>query len=90
MKHDRAQIRRQRKRHIKRKEKILKSFYTVEEYKKYHASLKPGKLSKGKIHCGCPLCKPYKHNYYESITNQKKINECNDKIKDYWEDDKNG
>lgn len=87
MRHNRAQIRKERIRHIKRKERILKSYYSSEEYEKYHSSLKAGKLSKGKIHCGCPLCKPYKHHYYESATNQKKLDKFNRKMDDYIEDE---
>lgn len=42
-----------------------------------------GKYDKGKIHCGCPLCKPYK-GYYPSWK-QKRINKDTKLLRKEWE-----
>ena len=41
-----------------------------------------GKYAKGKIHCGCKLCKPYK-GYYPSEKTEKLNNIAKDKMRDY-------
>lgn len=84
VRHDRRQVRKERILHIKKKENILKTFYTKADYEKYHRTLTTGKLSKGKVHCGCPLCKPYKYHYYESAQNQKKLDKCKDMMNDFY------
>jgi len=52
----------QRKRAIARKSEILRELHGPCEPDLYTGG-KPGKLSKGKIHCSCPLCraKTYDH-----------------------------
>lgn len=55
----------QRNKHIKKKLRIMRNWCSAEEFEKWYD--KPtfkGKLNKGKIHCGCPLCKPWKYPPY--------------------------
>lgn len=51
---DRAYLRDVRKRKIQRKKHISRSVYGLDWYQH------DGQYSKGKIHCGCGLCKPSK------------------------------
>jgi len=44
-----------------------------------------GKYDKGKIHCGCPLCKPYK-GYRPSGKNELENFKANLAIKEYYEE----
>lgn len=62
MKRDNGYYRYQRKRTIRRKDRILHFWGSDEEV----ASWGPkGRLSKGKIHCSCPLCR---HKSYDDPT----------------------
>ena len=55
MNRDRAYYRYQRKRHIRRKIRILKGYgeWCIAGWMRGQ----PGRLVKGKIHCSCPLCR---------------------------------
>ena len=64
--HNRSQIRHNNFKHIKRKEKILKNVYdggflyeNRHGYGWYYVFTngQPHRLSKGKIHCSCPMCR---------------------------------
>ena len=50
--------------HTKRKCDIIKHVYQS-NYMKHNGSF----YNKNKVHCGCPLCKPYKH-YPEKSTKE--------------------
>lgn len=43
-----------------------------------------GKYSKGKIHCGCGLCKPTKRYKYPSFTTQKELEKYHSELKEYY------
>lgn len=58
MKRDRAYYRYQRRKHIERKKKIIKRVSGVGN-DPYWIYKHEGELSKGKIHCSCPLCRFY-------------------------------
>lgn len=71
-----AYYRMQRRNHIARKQRIIKeqnNYWHVD-----HASM----LSKGKIHCSCPLCR---HKSYDSPKIQDRRNSAamDSKIQDY-------
>ena len=55
MNRDRAYYRYQKKQHVKRKLGILRRI-GGEEYVRAWCRDRPGYLSKGKIHCSCPMC----------------------------------
>ena len=56
MNQDRGYYRRQRKRTIQRKERILGFWGSPEEVESWERGAK-GRLAKGKIHCSCPMCR---------------------------------
>lgn len=56
MKKDRAYLRYQRNRAIRRKEGILRRL-GGEDYVQAWEHGAPGRLAKGKIHCSCPICR---------------------------------
>ncbi len=56
MNRNRGYYRRQRKRTIQRKERILGFWGSPEEVESWERGAK-GRLSKGKIHCSCPICR---------------------------------
>ena len=56
MNRDRGYYRRQRKRTIQRKERILGFWGSPEEVESWERGAK-GRLAKGKIHCSCPMCR---------------------------------
>ena len=62
MKRDRGYYRSQRKRTIQRKERILHFWGSSEEVTAWERGAK-GRLSKGKIHCSCPLCRRKSYDY---------------------------
>ena len=66
LKRDRAYYRWQRKRTIKRKLALLKRI-GGDEYVQAWTHGKPGRLTKGKIHCSCPMCRVKS---YDNISNQ--------------------
>lgn len=53
----RAYTRYQRKRHINRKKRII---HNMDDYWPYRYE---GMLSKGKIHCSCPICRLKSYEY---------------------------
>lgn len=76
MDRDRRYRRCQRRAHIKRKVRLLKSIDWL---------MKPkciGKLSKGKIHCSCPLCTA-KYKRLPSITDERKIQNYESQLEDF-------
>ena len=56
MNRDRGYYRRQRKRTIQRKERILGFWGSPEEVESWERGAN-GRLAKGKIHCSCPMCR---------------------------------
>lgn len=56
MSRDRAYYRKQRVRSIKRKKGICKRIGGNDLVRAWSRD-KPGRLSKGKIHCSCPMCR---------------------------------
>ena len=56
MKRDRAYYRMQRRRAISRKISVLEQVQGKESVQAWTRG-SPGRLSKGKIHCSCPLCR---------------------------------
>ena len=87
----------QRKRHIKHKKNIChhQTMHPtfINEYGRNRADLSrevpmewyehDGQYDKGKVHCGCKLCKPYK-GYYPSGKDERLRNIARDKMRD-WE-----
>ena len=86
----------QRSKHIKRRKSICNKkmithpFIKVDGRNKADYSIDipfdwykhNGQYSKGKIHCGCPLCKPYK-GYYPSEKQEREDQIVKDKFRDY-------
>ena len=72
MKRDKAYFRYQKKKHIQRKVGILKRI-GGEEYVRSWSRGQPGRLSKGKIHCSCWMCRT--KSYDEPNHGDKKANE---------------
>ena len=72
MKRDKAFFRYQKKKHIQRKVGILKRI-GGEEYVRSWSRGQPGRLSKGKIHCSCWMCRT--KSYDEPSHGDKKANE---------------
>ena len=72
MKRDKAFFRYQKKKHIQRKVGILKRI-GGEEYVMAWSRGQPGRLSKGKIHCSCWMCRT--KSYDEPSYGDKKANE---------------
>ena len=62
MNRNRSYYRKQRKRVIRRKERILLRL-GGEEYLKGWAHGAVGRFAKGKIHCSCPLCRLKSYEY---------------------------
>lgn len=75
----------QRKRHIKRKLNKIKTWYSKEEFEKWFNNPEfAGKLDKGKIHCSCPLCKPWKYPPYpEKVKYAAREKEAKKEIKNF-------
>lgn len=82
--HSRVHIIKQRKRHIKRKIRILKDIHGKEIFNKVFKDIPKGKFSKGKIHCGCYLCKPYKYDDSKTISDMRKIESAKQMEKEYY------
>lgn len=82
MKRDRGYYRRQRKRTIQRKDRILGFWGSPEEVKSWERGAK-GRLDKGKIHCSCPLCR---RKSYDEPTNRdrRSMEKAEDMISEYW------
>lgn len=59
--HNRGYYREQRQKHINRKKRIIK------EQNDYWSYTHDGELSKGKIHCGCPLCRCKTNNKHRKV-----------------------
>lgn len=57
MKRDRAYLRNQRRRIIDKKYHIREFIWGKEFTKEYYKTNPKGKLSKGKIHCSCFMCR---------------------------------
>lgn len=78
MERNRIYRRYQRRAHIGRKKRILKNL------KMTNCPDCFGRLSKGKIHCSCPLCSA---KYYESpsISDTRKINKMATRINERWD-----
>ncbi len=59
----------QREKHINSKMRKMRSWYQWLPKDEFDRLFDPktfrGRLSKGKIHCSCPLCKPWKYPPYE-------------------------
>jgi len=78
MKRDRGYYRSQRKRTIQRKERILHFWGSCEEVTAWERGAK-GRLSKGKIHCSCPMCR--RKSYDDPTIRDKRVS---DKAKDMF------
>lgn len=78
MKRSRAYYRHQRKRVIKRKKRIYLEYWKVESM-----NFPEGKLDKGKVHCGCLMCKYEKHFNIEKIKDKAKKQSMKKEIDDY-------
>ena len=79
MNRSRDYYRYQREQHINRKIGILKR-YQNEGFYEGHARIK-GKLSKGKIHCSCWMCRKKSYDelsHSDKIKNLKQISQLND------------
>ena len=72
MQRDRIFRRKQRRAHIKRKKRILK------ETNMFLPKCL-GALSKGKIHCSCPMCSA-KYSREPSISDKKKLSNIKDQL----------
>lgn len=70
MKRDRAYLRNQRRRIINKKYHIREFTWGKEFTKEYYENNPKGKLSKGKIHCSCSMCR--KKSYDEIRHRDKK------------------
>jgi len=70
MNRSRSYYRRERKKHINRKKRIIKLVSGIgnEPYWYYRYE---GELSKGKIHCSCPMCRFYGPSYSDMIKKEK-------------------
>lgn len=76
----RAYYRHQRWRAIRRKYRIRKQLWGRELVEDYYSKVPIGTLSKGKIHCSCPMCRTKSYDelshrdkkYLESATEQLK------------------
>lgn len=72
------------KKHIHRRENIIKNVYRDSEWYDY-IKHQPNRLSKGKIHCSCPLCAFHGYSRQDMRNMLKQLN----KLQDYFrgEDD---
>lgn len=82
MHHDRAYLRKVAKEHEKRRLKIIHDTMCWDVPKE-----KWGHYKKGKVHCGCWLCKPYKHNYYDKASVCRKKESQEEQIADLFVND---
>lgn len=83
-----AYYRHHRWRSIRRKYEIRKQLWgkeAVDEYysKDGHSGVALGTLSKGKIHCSCPMCRSKSKDGW-SHRDRKKIENMNQQIKEYF------
>ena len=93
---NRANRRWQRHLHIVKKKRICNNHMTFATYECNNGKLRSdfsrevpmewykydGQYDKGKIHCGCKLCKPYR-GYYPSMKDEKIRHIADYKIKEY-------
>jgi len=82
--HSKIHTIKQRGKHIKRKIKILKNIHDKEIFNIVFKNMPKGKLSKGKIHCGCYMCKPYKYDNSKTVSDMKKLASVKSIEKEYY------
>lgn len=70
---DRAYYRYQKKKHIQRKLGILRRIYGEEDVSDWTRD-QPGRLSKGKIHCSCRMCRAKTYDEPTHSDRQRGIN----------------
>lgn len=77
--------RHQRERAIKRKVNIIKNVwnYSNDDLLLHPWLIKPGKLSKGKLHCSCKMCKYEKHYQILKIKYKSKLGSMKNEIDNY-------
>jgi hypothetical protein len=86
LKRNKSYYRYQRNRAINRKFNILRKDWGTEETEKFYDKTNKGKLSKGKIHCSCWMCR--EKSYIElKHTDKKKILKCNQSLNDFHRED---
>lgn len=78
MNRDRAYIRYARNKAILHKKSICKHVHGFEWYNH------DGQYSKGKIHCGCGLCKYGKKYGYPTFREEREIAHLNEALNDYY------
>ncbi len=76
MNHDRSYYRSQRERAISRKEKIL-LFRGGSEHLHAWTNGQRGRLSKGKIHCSCWLCR---RKSYDALSHRDERQQCGTEV----------
>lgn len=74
-----AYFRHQRERIIRRKWAILKNVILLENH---HMPVR-GKLSKGKVHCSCRMCRYEKYHSIPKNKHKAKLKEMKQEIDDY-------
>ena len=78
-KRTKAYYRNERNLHIARKKGIIKRL-SADSDSPYWVYKHEGELSKGKIHCSCPMCRFYGPSY----SDMKKRANMKQKVKEYW------
>ena len=71
--HSKKHIIKARKKHIDRKIRILQNLHGKENFSFWYRNVHKGAFSKGKIHCSCYLCRPYKHTKSPTVSTKRKI-----------------
>lgn len=71
-----------RKKAINRKYNIRKNLWGTQQTEEYYNCVAKGSLSKGKIHCSCPMCRTKSHDELDNC-DKKKIDSMNDKLNEY-------
>ena len=79
MNRSRAYYREQRERAIKRKKAISKKVYGFDWYRDYD-----GNYSKGKIHCGCGICKYCRKYDIPTVRRMREDSKFKYDLKDYY------
>lgn len=69
--------------HIARKEYILKHVYPEEAFNGFAKNGQRNRLSKGKVHCSCPLCSAKTKYNGRKHSEELKIESMNEKEKEF-------
>ncbi len=83
MNRDRAYYRKQRKRIIRNKSRLLKRLGGGDLYEGWTRGY-PGRLAKGKIHCSCWMCRTKSYDYLLHRDVRQKL-DARQQTEEYWD-----